>query len=321
MENSEQKWPDPAGVIPVTDKSPADANVSTRRYLDSLQVEMRLINSVKPDLSVEIFGRTYRTPIMMPAFSHLNKTASDGRTPMTEYAAAAKELGALNWVGMESNETFAKIAAEGADTVRIIKPFLDQDRIFAEMEFARKCHAVAVGMDIDHIAGKDGEYDVVDGAPMGPVLSYDLAKYVKAAGLPFVVKGVLSVTDALMARDAGAAAIVVSHHHGRVPFGIPPISCLPSIRKALDGSNVAIFCDCSIDTGYNAYKALALGADAVAVGRGILMPLLKEGREGVVRKVDQMNRQLSEMCMYTGVHDMTSFDPTVLHTAYHLSGL
>ncbi|MEE8837027.1 MAG: alpha-hydroxy-acid oxidizing protein [Eubacteriales bacterium] len=188
----------------------------------------------------------------------------------------------------------------------------DHDRIFSEMAFAGKCHAVAVGIDIDHIAGKDGGYDVVDGIPMGPVLFEDLCAYVRAAGRPFVVKGVLSVADALKARDAGAAAVFVSHHHGRVPFGVPPVSCLRRIREALAGSGVKIFCDCSVESGYDAYKALALGADAVSVGRAILMPLLKEGREGVVKKVNAMNRQLSEMCIYTGVRDMQSFDPDVI---------
>ncbi|MQN00818.1 MAG: FMN-dependent dehydrogenase [Lachnospiraceae bacterium] len=313
MENVKSPWPDPEGVIPVTDKSPEDANVTTRRFLDSLHVEMRIIDSVKPDLSTNIFGKTYSTPIMMPAFSHLNKTNSSKGKPMSEYAAAAKELNTLNWVGMETNETFEELSKEGADTVRIIKPFADHDRIFSEIEFARKCGAVAVGMDIDHVAGKDGNYDVVDGLPIGPVFFKDLLEYVKAAGVPFVVKGVLSVNDALMARDAGAAAVFVSHHHGRVPFGIPPLYILPKIKEALAGSGVSIFCDCSIDTGYDAYKALALGADAVAVGRGILMPLLKEGRKGVVRKVKGMNAQLSEMCIYTGVKDMKSFDPSVLH--------
>ena len=74
-----------------------------------------------------------------------------------------------------------------------------------------------------------------------------------------------------------------------------------------------IFCDCGIDTGYDAYKALALGADAVAVGRGILAPLLKEGTEGVVRKIHQMNEQLSELMLYTGIKDTDSFDSSIIH--------
>ena len=74
-----------------------------------------------------------------------------------------------------------------------------------------------------------------------------------------------------------------------------------------------IFVDCGMDTGYDAYKALALGADAVSVGRGILNPLLSEGKEGVVLKITRMNEELREMMMYTGVKNLQSFDSTVLH--------
>ena len=68
-----------------------------------------------------------------------------------------------------------------------------------------------------------------------------------------------------------------------------------------------------MDTGYDAYKALALGADAVSVGRGILPPLLKDGKEGVVKKMTRMNEELREMMMYTCVKDVKSFDKTVLY--------
>ncbi|MBF1595861.1 MAG: alpha-hydroxy-acid oxidizing protein, partial [Prevotella sp.] len=85
------------------------------------------------------------------------------------------------------------------------------------------------------------------------------------------------------------------------------------IKAALEGSGIAIFVDCGIDTGYDAYKALALGADAVAVGRGILKPLLQQGAEGVEEKVQKMNEQLSELMMYTCVKDTRSFDASVLY--------
>ena len=97
--------------------------------------------------------------------------------------------------------------------------------------------------------GTDGKYDVVDGFPLGPVMQEDLEKYVAATELPFVAKGVLSVQDAVKAKDAGCKAIIVSHHHGRVPFGIAPAQILPRIKEALEGSGVVIFADCSIDTG------------------------------------------------------------------------
>lgn len=314
MENKKNNpWPGPEGLIPVTSGKADDANVINRRYLDSLLVEMRVIDSVKPCLTTRIFGREFSSPIMMPAFSHLNKVGKNGRKPMEEYALAAKQLRLLNWVGMEPDGEYAGIAAVDAPTVRIIKPFADHDIILEQIDFAVKHGAIAVGVDIDHIANKDGGYDVVDGHPLGPVMLADLKDYVKAARVPFVAKGVLSVNDALKARDAGCKAVLVSHHHGRIPFGIPPTAVLPRIKDALQGSGMMIFCDCGIDTGYDAYKALALGADAVAVGRGILAPLLKEGTEGVERKIRQMNEQLSELMLYTGIKDTASFDSSIIH--------
>ena len=313
-DNVQSPWPGPAGLIPVTSGRADDANVFNRSYLDSIHVEMRVIDAVEPSLKTTIFGEEFASPIMMPAFSHLNKVGKDGRKPMQEYARAAKELYTLNGVGMEPDEEYAEIAAEGARTVRIIKPFADHSIILNQIRFAIEQGAIAVGVDIDHVPGTDGKYDVVDGIPLGPVMLSDLKAFVKAAGtVPFVAKGVLSVQDAVKCKEAGCQAIIVSHHHGRIPFGIAPLMILPRIKEALKGSGISIFADCSIDSGYDAYKALALGADAVAVGRGILKPLLQQGSTGVKEKIQKMNEQLSELMMYTCVKDTRSFDASVLY--------
>lgn len=313
-ENVQSPWPGPAGLIPVTSGRADDANVFNRSYLDAIHVEMRVIDAVEPSLKTTIFGEEFASPIMMPAFSHLNKVGKDGRKPMQEYARAAKELNTLNWVGMEPDEEYAEIAAEGARTVRIIKPFADHSIILNQIRFAIERGAIAVGVDIDHVPGTDGKYDVVDGIPLGPVMFSDLKAFVKAAGtVPFVAKGVLSVQDAVKCKEAGCQAIIVSHHHGRIPFGIAPLMVLPRIKEALKGSGISIFVDCGIDSGYDAYKALALGADAVAVGRGILKPLLQQGSTGVKEKIQKMNEQLSELMMYTCVKETRSFDASVLY--------
>ncbi len=309
----ERKWPGPKGMIPEPERNAADANMHNRRYLDELLTEMRIIDSFEPDLTLHLFGRTFASPIMMPAFSHLNKVGITGRTPMQEYAAAAKKMNLVNWVGMEPDEEYASIAAEGAETVRIIKPFMDHDEILKQIAFAKSQNAFAVGVDIDHVFGKNGKYDVVDGIQLGPVTLEDLKTYVSAAGdTPFIAKGVLSVQDARKCEQAGCAGIFVSHHHGRLPFGIPPVMALQEIRKAMPDTKMKIFADCSIETGYDAFKALALGADAVSVGRGILPGLLKEGSEGVVVKVTRMNEELSEMMGYTGIGDLSRMDSSVI---------
>jgi len=312
--NIKSPWPGPAGMIPVTSGRADDANVYNRSYLDSIHVEMRVIDAVEPSLKTIIFGEEFDSPIMMPAFSHLNKVLKNGKKPMLEYAKAARDLHTVNWVGMEPDEEYAEIAAEGARTVRIIKPFADHEMIIDQIRFAIEHGAIAVGVDIDHVPGTNGRYDIVDGLPLGPVLLSDLKEYVKAAGnTPFIAKGVLSVQDALKCKDAGCAGIVISHHHGRIPFGIAPLMVLPKIKAALAGSGISLFVDCGIDTGYDAYKALALGADAVSVGRGILKPLLQEGAEGVRETIGKMNEQLSELMMYTCVKDTRSFDASVLY--------
>lgn len=312
-EASKSVWPGPKGLIPVTSGKAEDANVYNRADLDNIHVEMRVIDSTEPELGTELFGEQFSSPIMMPAFSHLNKVGEDGKRPMVQYALAAKELQLMNWVGMEEDADYAEIAATGARTVRIIKPFRDHAVILEQIDFAVRHKAIAVGIDIDHVPGKDSKYDIVDGIPMGPVTREDLRALVAASPVPFVAKGVLSVQDAVKAKEAGCAAIVVSHHHGRVPFGIAPLQILPRIREALAGSGVKIFVDCSMDSGYDAYKALSLGADAVSVGRGILSPLLKEGTEGGKKKIRKMNEELAELMMYTGVGNTEEFDPTVLY--------
>lgn len=307
-------WPGPKGMIPVTSGQADDANVYNRAYLDNILVEMRVIDSVEPDMTTELFGRKYSSPLTLAALSHLNKVLDDKtRKPMQEKAAAAKDLNVLNWIGMETNEEYKEIVAAGGDTVRIIKPFADHDKIFEEIKVAEETGAVAVGIDIDHVPGVNGKYDVVDGIPLGPITQDDLRKYAASTKLPFIAKGVLSVRDALKARYAGCQAIVVSHHHGRIPFGVPPLMVLPQIIKALAGSKMTIFVDGSLMSGFDAYKALAMGADAVLIGRGILPELLDEGTQGVEEKIRMMNAQLSEMMMYTGVKNMQSFDSSVLY--------
>lgn len=301
-------------MIPVTSGQADDANVHNRHYIDRLLVEMRVLDAVEPDLTTTILGKKYASPLMPAAVSHLNQVLDDKkRKPMQEKAITAAKLNLLNWIGMESNAEYGQIAAAGGDNIRIIKPFADHQRILQEIEFAQEQGALAVGIDIDHIAGKNGKFDVVDSIALGPITTEDLKKYVASTKLPFVAKGVLSVSDALKAKIAGCKAIVVSHHHGRVPFGIPPLSILPQIKKALGKSKIEIFADGSLMTGYDAYKSLALGADAVLIGRGILPKLLQSGIEGTEAKLKKMQEQLSEMMLYTGVKDTKSFDLTVLH--------
>lgn len=307
-----EPWPGEEGLIPVTDGSAGDSNLITRRYLDSILVEMRILGTREADTTFELWGRTFSSPIMTPAFSHLNKALKNGRKPMEEYAQAAKNLNLVNWVGMEPDDEFQSILNTGAATVRIIKPFADHQLILDQIHFAEKNGAFAVGIDIDHSIGTNGSYDNVDGNPLGPITAEDLKTFVNSTSLPFVAKGVLSVRDALICKEAGVKGIFISHHHGRMKYAVPPVQVLQEIAPALKGSGMKIFVDCHMDSGQDAYKALALGADAVSAGRVILPGLLKQGTPAVEKVLTRMNQELKEMMGYTSVGNLSQFDPSVL---------
>lgn len=311
-------WTGPRQMIPMQPEKASDANVRTRQYFDSILVTERLIGSCEADTTLSLFGRTYASPIMLPAFSHLNHDPEGKLSfkPMNEYALAAKELNLLNFVGMETDETFRDIVSVGADTVRIIKPFRDHSLIETQMKTAKECGAVAVGIDIDHIFGHDGRYDVVDGATMGSFSEEDLRNFTNLAhslGLPMIIKGVLGTRDALLCAEAGCDAIFVSHHHGRMPYAVPPLAILPDILKVLGPQrSMKVFVDCGIETGSDVFKALAIGADAVSVGRAILSPLLKDGAKGVEAKITAMNQELKMMMGFTGIPTLSDMTAEVL---------
>ena len=291
--------------------NPADANGITRQYMDSILIEERIIDAEKASLKTEIFGETFSTPIMMPAFSFLRTFVKERENAMVEYSRAAQELNMVNWVGMMENDEFADALSTGARTVRIIKPYTD--KVLDQIAFAEKNGAFAVGMDIDHVFGDNGEYDVVADYPMKRQTKEDIRIYAEATGLPFIVKGVLSVSDAVKCAEAGVKGIVISHHRGRMPFAIPPLMVLPEIRKALgENCGMELFVDCGINTGADAYKALALGAKAVSVGRAIMPGLAAEGTEGVKKYVSGMNQELATIMGYTGVASTEEFVPDTL---------
>ena len=289
----------------------SDANIITQKYMDSILIEEKIIDSVVASTETEFLGETFSCPVMMPAFSHLKNYNGRELTGLEEYSIAAKNANILNFCGMMENDMFAKIVATGAKTIRIVKPYADNGKVRDQMQYAESVGAFGIGMDIDHIFGETG-VDICVGEKMAVQTADMLRSYVESTNLPFVVKGVLSVRDALVCADIGAKAIIVSHHHGRMPYAVPPMMVLPEIREALDGKGVKIIVDCGIESGADVYKALALGADAAAVGRSMLHSLEKDGVPGVESFITKVNNELRYIMSNTGFAKVSDVDDSAL---------
>ena len=293
---------------------PWDSNQITREYFDSLLVEMRHIDAVLPSTKLELYGETFDTPVMMAALSHLNNVCENGMVEMAKGALAAN---AVNWAGMGDEAEIADITATGARTINIIKPYADNDYIFRRIEHAERCGTMALGMDVDHSFGGNGRYDVVLGEQMKPKSLMELKDFIRSTKLPFIIKGVLSEQDAYKALEAGARGIVVSHHHGIMDYAVPPLYILPKIAKVIN-YQISIFVDCGIMSGMDVFKALALGADAVSVGRVIMEPLKKNGSEGVKNQILKMTEELAGVMARSCSQDLSHIDPNIIHYRYNL---
>ena len=289
-------------------KGAGDSDRITREYFDSLLVEMRHIDSVLPDTRLKLYGETFTTPVMMAALSHLNERHADG---MVEMAAGAAAAGSCMWSGMGDEAELTRITATGAKTIKIIKPYADNGMILRKIAHAEECGCIAVGMDVDHAFNGMGEYDVVHDLPMRGKSFDEIKRFVAATKLPFIIKGVLSVRDAVKCVRAGVGGIVVSHHHGIMDYAAPPLMALPKIAEAV-GGKFPIFVDCGIESGMDVFKALALGASAVSAGRVMIGPLAESGAEGVRARIEQMTAQLAGVMARTCSPDIAGIENSVI---------
>lgn len=292
-----------------------NSNSITRKYLDSLLIETRYINSNVADQRVCFFGAQFDSPVMTAALSHLDHFMFEGATDI--YASAAARTGTLLWLGMADDAEVERCTATGAKMVEIIKPYADRELIYRKIRHAESLGLLAVGIDIDHPFADDGSLDVVDGYPMSPVTTEELRDLCACTFLPFVVKGVLSVYDANEAVQAGAGGLVLSHHNNRIESALPPLAALPEIRANLI-KPVPLFVDGEIRTGLDVFKALALGAAAVGIGRPLMTAIKSGGEEGLCEYFLGVRKQLAKAMSYTGCTSLAKMDPAVIHPSSFL---
>ena len=149
---------------------------------------------------------------------------------------------------------------------------------------------------------------------LDPSLSWsDLSWLVKQSSLPVLVKGIVRSDDALLAMKSGAQGVIVSNHGGRQLDTAPPTALvLPKIRQSL-GDSAVVLVDGGIRRGTDIVKAIALGADAVLLGRPILWGLAQDGHDGVAHILSLLHAELLEAMALCGCDTIKSITRDLIH--------
>ena len=286
--------------------------------LARVKLNLRTIHAVKePDMSLTLWGRTLAMPILVAPITGSSYNMGGKMTEedfIAEMVAGALQAGTLCMTGDGADPTMfgsgikAGKANNGA-SIAIIKP-RTQDMIRNHLRTAEEAGLLATGMDVD---GAGLVTMAMKGQPVGPKTPDELHEVIAATRLPFIVKGVMTVDEAEAAVAAGAAAIVVSNHGGRVlDFTPGAAEVLPAIAARVKGKAI-IFADGGVRSGADVLKLLALGADAVLVGRPMVVAAFGGGREGVALVLNQLKNELLQAMLLTGTADVKQVSASILH--------
>lgn len=261
------------------------------------------------DTSCTLFGKTFAYPFFAGPVGAVNLHYSDKLNDV-QYndilvsACAQAGIAAFTGDGTDPNvmsAATAAIARTGGMGIPTVKPW-NIETIREKMAMVRASGTFAVAMDID-AAGLPFLKNLQP--PAGSKTVAELGDIIREAGLPFIVKGVMTAKGALKAREAGAQAIVVSNHGGRVLDQCPATAeVLEEIVHAVDGS-MTVLVDGGLRTGADVLKALALGADGVIIARPFVTAVYGGGAEGVQCLIDKLGGELKAAMTMCGAHSLS----------------
>ncbi|MBU1077972.1 MAG: alpha-hydroxy-acid oxidizing protein, partial [Spirochaetes bacterium] len=271
-------------------------------------------NVLDPDLRTELFGYKLKFPVIAAPITGTDVNMNNAMDEF-EYVKiivdSFRNMGSIAMVGDGAKPdmylTQLKALAEaGGWGIPIFKPRLLIDEIMKRLDAAQECKAMAAGIDIDAVVFKTMK---MENQPTGPLNIEKLKKIIKNTKIPFIIKGVMTREDALKAMEAGARAIVISNHGGRVLDHMPStIDVLREIVEAVKGK-MLILIDGGIRTGLDVFKSIALGADAVLIGRPVTVYAVGGRQEGVKLYLERIIQELRDAMILTGAKNIRSIKP------------
>lgn len=272
-----------------------------------------------PDTTFRLFGRQFKYPFFAAPIGAL-KMHYGGTYSDLEYndilIPGCAEAGIAAFTGDGVDPEVMKASAKMMNSmdgigVTTIKPW-NIEAVKEKLDILNQTNIFAAAMDIDG-AGLPFLKEMNPNAGSKPV--EELREIISYAKMPFILKGIMTVKGALKAVDAGAKAIVVSNHGGRVLGNCPSTSeVLEEIVDAV-GKDVTVLVDGGIRNGSDIFKALALGADAILIGRPFVPMVYGGGKEGVKIYVEKLGAELIDTMTMCGAHSLAEISRDMVRWA------
>lgn len=256
------------------------------RFLKSVKVLMDVVyDSKEKDTSIELFGKKFDMPVFMAPIGGMNLNYN-GYFEESEYlkiiVPAMIKSGSLAFlpngaIDKMYYDQLPLVKENGGLAIPTIKPW-GKEKLIKMIHDAEEAGAIAVAVDIDSCGHPNLK---LAGSKVEAYSPETLTEIIESINIPFIAKGIMTKDAAIRCRDAGCYGIVVSNHGGRVlDFSPAPASRLIEIKEAL-GDSMKIFVDGGIRSGMDVYKCLALGADAVLIGRPYVTAVYGGKEEGI----------------------------------------
>lgn len=260
------------------------------------------------DTTLNVFGKEFKYPFFAGPVGAVNLHYGEGYNDLTYnkvLVEACKEAGIAAFTGDGTNEQVmigatGAIKEAGGTGVPTVKPW-NIDIIKEKFEYVKDSGAFAAAMDID-AAGLPFLKNMTP--PAGSKSTSELSEIIRISEVPFIVKGIMTVKGALKAKEAGAAAIVVSNHGGRVLDQCPSTAEVLSDIAEAAGSSMKIFVDGGIRSGTDIFKALAMGADGVLICRPFVTAVYGGGKEGVKLYIEKLAGELKDTMAMCGARTL-----------------
>lgn len=230
-----------------------------------------------------------------------------------ETGSAMASLGLMPTFGDGASADKYRVGLHAIQLLRrgfpVFKPRSDQAELMRRIAEAERAGAAAWGIDIDGVSFKTM---VLKNAATSRKSAAELKELIISTELPCVIKGVMSVADAMTAANAGASAIVVSNHGGRVLDGMPGTArVLPAVSAWVrqNAPQMQVFADGGIRSGADVFRMLALGADAVLIGRPVAIMAVGFGRVGVQSLMNHYIAELKQTMRVLGISRLSEIGP------------